>query len=74
MYTAKVSFAVSLAVVMIMTTALPGSMTPGYSNKGLSFTKEITGKDKRNNSKILDLFRSTSDKISNDVSKALNLD
>lgn len=74
MYTAKVSFAVSLAVVMIMTTALPGSMTPGYSNRGLSFTKEITGKDKRNNSKILDLFRSTSDKISNDVSKALNLD
>ncbi|MCX4327084.1 MAG: hypothetical protein OSJ45_07285 [Lachnospiraceae bacterium] len=74
MYTAKVSFAVSLAVLMIMTTALPGSRTPGSSGRVISFTKEITEKDKRNNSKILDLFRSTSDKISDDVSRVLNLD
>lgn len=72
-YTAKVSFAVSIAVSVIMTTTLPGGGAAGYKNR-FSLTKEITEKDRRNNSRILDLFRNTSGKISEDVSKALNLD
>lgn len=73
MYTAKVCFAVSIAVSVIMTTSLPGSGAAGYKNR-FSLTKEITEKDRKNNSKVLDLFRSTSGKISEDVSKALNLE
>ena len=71
-YTAKVSFAVSIAVVVIMTTALPGNRD-GYKDKGFFLTKEIKEEDRRNNSRILDLFRDTSDKISTDVYKALNI-
>ncbi len=74
LYTAKIAFAVSIAVSVIMTTALPGSGAAGYKNRGFLITKEIIEKDRRNNSRILDLFRSTSDKISEDVSKVLNLD
>ena len=72
-YTAKVSFAVSVAVVVIMTTALPGGIQ-SYSDRGFSMTKEIKLEDKKSNSRILDLFRNTSDKISNDVYKALKID
>ena len=72
-YTAKVSFAVSVAVVVIMTTALPGGIQ-SYRDRGFSMTKEINLEDKKSNSRILDLFRDTSDKISNDVYKALKID
>ena len=41
---------------------------------GFSITKEIKAEDRKNNSRILDLFRDTSSKISDDVSKALNID
>ena len=68
-FTAKVSFAVSVAVVVIMTTALPGNIQSGKDG-GFSITKEIKAEDRKNNSRILDLFRDTSD----DVSKALNID
>ena len=72
-FTAKVSFAVSVAVVVIMTTALPGNIQSG-KDRGFSITKEIKAEDRKNNSRILDLFRDTSSKISDDVSKALNID
>ena len=72
-FTAKVSFAVSVAVVVIMTTALPGNIQSGKDG-GFSITKEIKAEDRKNNSRILDLFRDTSSKISDDVSKALNID
>ncbi len=72
-FTAKVSFAVSVAVVVIMTTALPGNIQI-YKDRGFSFTKEIKAEDRKSNSRILDLFRDTSSKISDDVYKALNID
>ena len=72
-FTAKVSFAVSVAVGVIMTTALPGNIQSG-KDRGFSITKEIKAEDRKNNSRILDLFRDTSSKISDDVSKALNID
>lgn len=72
-FTAKVSFAVSVAVFLIMTTALPGNIQ-SYKDRGFSITKEIKAEDRRNNSRILDLFRDTSSKISDDVNKALNID
>lgn len=75
MYTAKVAFAVCAAVTMIMMPVgtLPGSSDGNYKESRLSLTKEITEEEARNNVKILDLFRNTSAKISDDVSKALNL-
>lgn len=72
-FTAKVSFAVSVAVVVIMTTALPGNIQI-YKDRGFSLTKEIKAEDRKSNSRILDLFRDTSSKISDDVYKALNID
>ena len=72
-FTAKVSFAVSVAVVVIMTTALPGNIQI-YKDRGFSLTKEIIAEDWKSNSRILDLFRDTSSKISDDVYKALNID
>lgn len=73
LYTAKVSFTVSIAVIVIMTTALPGNIQ-SYKDRGFSLTKEIKAEDRKSNSRILDLFRDTSDKISNDVYKALRID
>ena len=72
-FTAKVSFAVSVAVVVIMTTALPGNIHI-FKVRGFSLTKEIKAEDRKSNSRILDLFRDTSSKISDDVYKALNID
>ena len=72
-FTAKVSFAVSVAVVVIMTTALPGNIQI-YKDRGFSLTMEIKAEDRKSNSRILDLFRDTSSKISDDVYKALNID
>lgn len=72
-YTLKVSFAVSVAVLIIMTTALPGGIQ-SYKDSGFSFTKEIKAEDRKNNSRILDLFRDTSEKISSDVYRALNIE
>lgn len=72
-YAAKVSFAVSVAVVIIMTTALPGGIQ-SYKDRGFSLTKEIRAEDRKNNSRILDLFRDTSDKISGGVYRALNIE
>ena len=72
-FTAKVSFAVSVAVVVIMTTALPGNIQI-YKDRGFSLTKEIKAEDRKSNSRILDLFRDTSSKISDDVYTALNID
>ena len=72
-FTAKVSFAVSVAVVVIITTALPGNIQI-YKDRGFSLTKEIKAEDRKSNSRILDLFRDTSSKISDDVYKALNID
>ena len=72
-FTAKVSFAVNVAVVVIMTTALPGNIQI-YKDRGFSLTKEIKAEDRKSNSRILDLFRDTSSKISDDVYKALNID
>ncbi|MCI9078889.1 MAG: hypothetical protein HFH68_08195 [Lachnospiraceae bacterium] len=72
-FTAKVSFAVSVAVLVIMTTTLPGNMQ-NYKDRRFSITREINTEDRRSNSRILDLFRDTSSKISDDVYKALNID
>ncbi len=72
-YTAKVSFAASVAVFVIMTTALPGNMQ-SCKDREIFLTKEIKEEDRRSNSRILDLFRDTSSKISDDVYKALKID
>lgn len=74
LYTVKVAFAVCVAVIMIMMPAgtVPGSSDENYKESRLSLTKEITEETARNNVKILDLFRNTSAKISDDVSKVLN--
>ncbi len=78
MYTAKVVFAACVAVTIIM---MPIDVFPSssgsynaYMEAKFPLTKEITEEDVKNNFKILDLFRNTSAKISNDISKALNLD
>lgn len=69
-FTAKVSFAVSVAVVVIMTTALPGN-TQSFKDRGFALTKEIKADDRKSNSRILDLFRDASVRISDDVYKAV---
>ena len=62
-----------MAVFVIMTTALPGNMQ-SCKDREIFLTKEIKEEDRRSNSRILDLFRDTSSKISDDVYKALKID
>lgn len=76
-YTAKVAFAVCATVTMIMMPAdtLPkAGINTNYREAGFSLTKEITEEDVKSSLKILDFFRDTSAKISDDVSRALKLD
>lgn len=76
LYTAKVAFAVcvSITIIMMPTDILPNNSSNSYTKTGFPLTKEITGEEVSSSLKILDLFRNTSVKISDNVSKALNLD
>lgn len=74
MYTAKVAFAASIAVMMVMTPVFPGKEDVSYKDRGFSLTKEISQENRKNSSVILDLFREASGKISQNLSETLNLD
>lgn len=72
LYTANVTLAMCIAVMMIMTSdyTLSGSGNSSFSQR-ISITKEITHYDSGDNSKILDLIRNKSLKISGGLSKAI---
>ena len=74
LYTAKVTFAAIIAVMMVMTPVFPGREDGSYKDRGFSLTKEISKENRKNSSAILDLFRDTSGKISQNLSETLNLD
>ncbi len=73
-YTAKVTFAASIAVMMVVIPVFPGKEDGSYKDRCFSLTKEISKENRKNSSAILDLFRDASVKISQNLSETLNLD
>lgn len=53
-YTAKVTFAASIAVMMVVIPVFPGKEDGSYKDRGFSLTKEISKENRKNSSAILD--------------------
>lgn len=74
LYSVRVVFAVVVAVIMILVPSDRFYSTDSRNKNIIVIEEKTTGRGTGHNSKILDLFRNTSERISDNVSKALKLD